>query len=215
MLNCDFHFQQGHFKQHIQLQMSESILGIVGASGSGKSTFLKNLAGLLQPQAGFIQLNERILFDAEQKIMLPTHQRRIALVFQQALLFPHLNVQQNLKYAEKLKNTPHTKFSYEHVVKLLELDTLILRKAHQLSGGEAQRVCLGRALLASPDLLLLDEPLTGLDPQLKQQILPFFDRIKHDLVLPMIYVTHHIEELESLNAKIFCMQAGQLIDQTL
>ena len=116
-----------------------------------------------------------------------------------------------MKYAEKLKNTSQIKFHYEQIIQLLELEKLIQRKAHQLSGGEAQRVCLGRALLSSPDLLLLDEPLTGLDIQLKQQILPFLKRIKDELNLPMIYVTHHIAELESLDAQILTMQAGQLV----
>ena len=211
MLNCNFHYQRGEFNLHIQLEMQQQILGVVGASGSGKTTFLKNLAGLLKPKSGSICLDQQYLFDSTQNLHLAPHQRHVALVFQQALLFPHLNVQQNLKYAEKLKNTSQIKFHYEQVIQLLELEKLIQRKAHQLSGGEAQRVCLGRALLSSPHLLLLDEPLTGLDIQLKQQILPFLKRIKDELNLPMIYVTHHIEELESLDAQILTMQAGQLV----
>ncbi len=138
------------------------------------------------------------------------HQRKIALIVQNALLFPHMNVQQNLCYAEKLAAKPERKFQFEEVVELLELSPLIYRKAHQLSGGEAQRVSIGRALLSSPNLLLLDEPLTGLDTNLKQQILPFLKRLKDELDLPMIYVTHHLEELEYLEAKTVQLNQGRL-----
>jgi ABC-type molybdate transport system, ATPase component len=139
------------------------------------------------------------------------HQRKIALVFQNALLFPHMNVQQNLCYAEKLVSRADRKFQFEDIVELLELKPLIYRRAHQLSGGEAQRVSIGRALLSSPNLLLLDEPLTGLDQQLKQQILPFLKRIKDELNLPMIYVTHHLEELAYLEAETVQLKKGILI----
>ncbi|TCB69198.1 ATP-binding cassette domain-containing protein [Acinetobacter sp. ANC 4216] len=210
MLKCDFLYQQGDFSLNVELEMQQQLLGIVGASGSGKSTLLKNIVGLLKPQQGCIQLNEQLLIDTRQNIHIPMYQRKIALIFQHALLFPHMNVQQNLHYAEKLVDKSERKFQFDDIVELLDLTTLIQRKAHQLSGGEAQRVSIGRALLSSPHLLLLDEPLTGLDRSLKQQILPFFKRIKEELDLPMIYVTHHPEELEYLEAETLQLSQGQL-----
>ncbi|WP_179993160.1 MULTISPECIES: ATP-binding cassette domain-containing protein [unclassified Acinetobacter] len=211
MLKCDFQYQQADFRLNIKLEMSQQLLGIVGASGSGKSTLLKNIVGLLKPDQGYIQFNQQDLTNIEKKINIPMHQRKIALVFQNALLFPHMNVQQNLCYAEKLISKADRKFQFEDIVELLELKPLIYRKAHQLSGGEAQRVSIGRALLSSPNLLLLDEPLTGLDQQLKQQILPFLKRIKDELNLPMIYVTHHLEELAYLEAETVLLKQGTLI----
>ena len=193
MLKCNFQYQHADFMLNIELEMQQQLLGIVGVSGCGKSTLLKNIVGLLKPTHGSIQFNQQILFDSQQKIHVPMHQRKIALIFQNALLFPHMNVQQNLCYAEKLIPQAERKFQFNEIIKLLELTHLCQRKAHQLSGGEAQRVSIGRALLSSPHLLLLDEPLTGLDQQLKQQILPFLQRIKDELNLPMIYVTHHLE----------------------
>ncbi|MEK5752883.1 MULTISPECIES: ATP-binding cassette domain-containing protein [Acinetobacter] len=211
MLKCDFQYQQADFELNIKLEISQQLLGIVGASGSGKSTLLKNIVGLLKPDQGYIQFNQQDLTNIEKQINIPMHQRKIALVFQNALLFPHLNVQQNLGYAEKLVSRADRKFQFEDIVELLELKPLIYRKAHQLSGGEAQRVSIGRALLSSPNLLLLDEPLTGLDQQLKQQILPFLKRIKDELNLPMIYVTHHLEELAYLEAETVLLKQGTLI----
>ena len=213
MLKCDFQYQHADFILNVELQMQQQLLGIVGASGSGKSTLLKNIVGLLQPQEGSIQFNNRILLDTQRQIHVPMHQRKIALIFQNALLFPHMNVQQNLSYAEKLVSKSERKFHFDEIVDLLELKPLIQRKAHQLSGGEAQRVSIGRALLSSPNLLLLDEPLTGLDNHLKQQILPFLKRMKQELNLPMIYVTHHMQELEYLQAEIVQLNQGQLYSQ--
>ena len=211
MLKCDFQYQQADFGLNIKLEISQQLLGIVGASGSGKSTLLKNIVGLLKPDQGYIQFNQQDLINTEKKINIPMHQRKIALVFQNALLFPHMNVQQNLCYAEKLVSRADRKFQFEDIVELLELKPLIYRRAHQLSGGEAQRVSIGRALLSSPNLLLLDEPLTGLDQQLKQQILPFLKRIKDELNLPMVYVTHHLEELAYLEAETVQLKQGILI----
>ena len=210
MLKCDFQYQHADFSLNVELEMQQSLLGIVGVSGSGKSTLLKNIVGLLKPDQGYIQFNQHILVDTRQNIHLPMHRRKIALIFQQALLFPHLNVKQNLCYAEKWLAPPERKFQFDDIVDLLDLNGLIQRKARQLSGGEAQRVSIGRALLSSPNLLLLDEPLTGLDVQLKQQILPFFKRMKDELNVPMIYVTHHLEELEYLEADTLQLNHGQL-----
>lgn len=210
MLKCDFQYQHADFILNIKLEMQQQLLGIVGISGSGKSTLLKNIVGLLQPTFGCIQFQQHALFDRQQNIYVPMYQRKIALIFQNALLFPHMNVQQNLCYAEKMSCKSERKFQFDEIVALLELKLLLQRKAHQLSGGEAQRVSIGRALLSSPNLLLLDEPLTGLDGQLKQQILPFFKRIKDELNLPMIYVTHHEQELAYLDAHILELDQGQL-----
>jgi molybdate transport system ATP-binding protein len=197
MLKCDFQYQHADFILNVELEVQQQLLGIVGASGSGKSTLLKSIVGLIQPQLGSIQFNNRILLDTTRKIHVPMHQRKIALIFQNALLFPHMNVQQNLSYAEKLVSKSERKFHFSDIVDLLE----------------SQRVSIGRALLSSPNLLLLDEPLTGLDSKLKQQILPFLKRMKQELNLPMIYVTHHMQELEYLQAEIVQLNQGQLYSQ--
>lgn len=208
MLHCDFQYQVSALNLHIQCRVDQSIVGIVGESGSGKSTLLKCLAGVLQPIHGSIQLHDRILFDAQSARNIPTYQRRIALIFQQALLFPHLNVLQNLKYAERVKQTNENQFEFEQVIALLELEKLLKRKSHQLSGGEAQRVSIGRALLSSPELLLLDEPLSGLHPDLRLELLSFLCVIHHEMRLPMLYVTHHPQELHTLNASILELKSG-------
>ena len=211
MLRCDFEYKAANFQLAIQLDMQHQLIGIVGASGSGKTTLLKNIVGLLQPTQGYIHFNDSIIVDTQQHIVIPMHQRKIALIFQQALLFPHMSVAQNLRYAEKFIPFYDRKFQFTQVIELLELKPLIQRKSHQLSGGEAQRVSIARALLSSPNLLLLDEPLTGLDQRLKQQILPFLKMLKQETTLPMIYVTHHIEELEYLDAHVLTLEQGSLI----
>lgn len=214
MLKCSFQYHRDQFDLEVEFEMQQQIVGVIGASGVGKSTFLKNIVGLFHPNRGHIQLNQRDLFNASSNITIPMHQREIALIFQNPLLFPHMTVLQNLSYAQKMqkhkKRNIEREFKLESVIQLLEIDKLLARQSHQLSGGESQRVSIGRALLSSPKLLLLDEPLSGLDTALKNQILPFLKKVNQQYQIPMIYVTHHLDELNRLNAQVYEMKKGVL-----
>ncbi|MFZ9642458.1 MAG: ATP-binding cassette domain-containing protein [Candidatus Methylopumilus sp.] len=202
-LEIDVRFQRGDFKLNFKEHFSDPVTGLFGASGVGKSTLLGLLAGFLKPDQGHIKLEGVALFDSSQLINLPPHQRRIATVFQDGRLFPHLSVQDNLLYGFKLCTAANRRIDFANVVELLEIEDLTAKRAHALSGGEAQRVALGRALLMSPQLLLLDEPLSSLDARLKQQILPFLKRIKDEIKIPMVYVSHDSEEMNYLADKVY------------
>lgn len=210
MLDLDFSFQRDHFCLQVCAKIDAPIAGILGASGSGKSTLLAVIAGLLKPQHGQIELDKRSVFDAKTNVWIPPHQRRIGLVFQDGQLLPHLSVRKNLLYGYNNIAPEQRHFELLEVVKLLEIEHLLERKATALSGGEKQRVALGRAVLYSPSLLLLDEPLSSLDERLKNQILPFFLRIKTECKIPMIYVTHSPREIEFLTDTHLTMSEGQL-----
>ena len=210
MLDMYFHFSRGDFRLQINAKLESPITGILGASGSGKSTFLSTIAGLLKPQQGCIKLNEQPLFDTKNNIWIPPHKRRIGLVFQDGQLLPHLSVRNNLLYGFRNIEERERQFSLEDIVSLLEIKPLLERKATDLSGGEKQRVALGRAILYSPRLLLLDEPLSSLDERLKNHILPFFLRIQSECKIPMIYVTHSPRELDFLTDQQWIMDAGKL-----
>lgn len=211
MLDLDFSFSRGDFCLQVCTRIENNITGILGASGSGKSTCLAVIAGLLKPQTGHIALDGRTLFDAKNKHWVPPHKRRIGLVFQDGQLLPHLSVHNNLLYGYRNIAAEHRHFELKEVVKLLEIEHLLDRKATALSGGEKQRVALGRAVLYSPSLLLLDEPLSSLDERLKKQILPFFLRIKTECKIPMIYVTHSPAEIEFLTETQLTMSEGRLV----
>lgn len=210
MLELDLRFARDEFSLQITQQFSAPITGVLGASGSGKSTLLALVAGLLKPQQGHILLNGKSLCDTRARTWVPPHQRHIGLVFQDGQLLPHLSVRQNLLYGFNNLAPAQRRFSLAAIIELLEIGPLLERKPAQLSGGEKQRVALGRAVLYSPELLLLDEPLSALDERLKQQILPFFLRIYDECKIPMLYVTHALSELEFLESQRFIMQAGRL-----
>lgn len=205
------HFQRDEFSLAVKQQFFAPITGILGASGSGKSTLLALIAGLLKPQQGNIVLNGKMLCDTNSRHWIPPHQRHIGLVFQDGQLLPHLSVRNNLLYGYKNIAPEQRRFSLDAVVDLLEIGPLLERKPAHLSGGEKQRVALGRAVLYSPELLLLDEPLSALDERLKQQILPFFLRIYDECKIPMIYVTHAFSELEFLTSQRFIVRDGSLL----
>lgn len=211
MLDIQLTYQRAHFTLAIDAQFSEGVTGILGPSGCGKSTLLALIAGLLNPQQGRIVLNKKTLVDTQAAINIPCHARRVGLVFQDGQLFPHFTVQKNLTYGWKGLTPEQRHFSLEQIVQLLELDKLLQRLPKDLSGGEQQRVALGRAILYSPDLLLLDEPLSALDARLKSQIIQFLQRIKTELAIPMLYVTHDERELVQLADSQWVIDEGQLI----
>ncbi len=209
MLDCQFHSVQHGFELDVSLQSTAAMLGITGDSGVGKTTFLKHILGIYSPQHGHIRLQNHTLFDASSQQNIACRKRRIAMIFQRPCLFPHLNVMQNLHYAQRWLK-PQGIMQSAEVIEVLQLSALLKRSVHQLSGGEAQRVSIGRALLAEPQLLLLDEPLTGLHAELRAQCLYYLKLIQQQWNIPMIYVTHHLEELEQLNAVVIAMHHGCL-----
>jgi molybdate transport system ATP-binding protein len=213
-LALHFKSQQGSFKFDVALSLPASgTLAIYGPSGAGKSTLLNMIAGIITPNDGHLSLGKEVLFDHQKRINTPIHQRHIGLVFQDSRLFPHLNVEDNLRYGYSLLAAAGRRLSFSQIVNLLELAPLLTQKPHQLSGGEKQRVALGRALLTSPRLLLMDEPLASLDTRLKQHILPFLRRVKDELNMPMIYVSHAIDEILYLTSEIAMIEQGRLIAQ--
>lgn len=193
--------------------MEQPVSGLFGPSGCGKSTLLRAIAGLIRPQTGHIHLDGVALFDARQRIDLPPHRRRVGLVFQDSQLFPHLTVERNLLYGFKLLPPGERRFTLPQIVELLDIGPLLRRKPRYLSGGERQRVALGRTLLAAPRLLLLDEPLAALDEGCKQQILLFLRRVRDELRLPMLYVSHAINEILALTPHLAVMDHGRILAQ--
>ncbi|WP_303720885.1 ATP-binding cassette domain-containing protein, partial [Malonomonas rubra] len=192
ILNVELMKTFGRFNFAAGFQVEGERIGIFGPSGSGKSTLGNLLAGLLTADAGSIHLNNRCLFDSISRINLSAEKRRIAVVFQHAHLFPHLNVQRNLLYGFRRTTADRRKLKLEEVAAALDIGRLLDRNVGQLSGGEKQRVALGRALLACPDLLILDEPLSALDKNLKEQIIPYLRKTLRRFDIPYLYISHSL-----------------------
>lgn len=211
MIDIDLIRIQGNFELHAKCMITEPVVGLFGPSGAGKSTLLGLIAGLIKPDAGHLILDGELLFNDKRGINVPLHQRRIGVVFQDSRLFPHLNVRNNLEYGFNLLTAKDRHLGFNQIVELLEIGKLLTQKPHQLSGGEKQRVALGRALLTSPRLLLLDEPLASLDVRLKHQILPFLRRVKDEINIPMLYVSHAIDEILYLTSHIAMIDKGEIL----
>lgn len=211
-LQIDIQLKRNGFNLIFKGKIQKGITGLFGPSGAGKTTLLHCIAGLTQPDAGRIVLNETVLYDSISHHHLPSRKRRIGLVFQDHLLFPHISVAGNLAYGQ---NGPR-KERKRHLCKiaeLLKITHLLNRNVTLLSGGEKQRVALGRAILSSPQLLLLDEPFTGLDQELKQQLIPYLKKLYETTRIPMIVVSHSAEEMSQLVEELFFIENGKMYAQ--
>lgn len=206
-LSVDLHHELGDFTLDVTLTAPKGVTGIIGPSGAGKSMLLKMIAGLERPQRGNIFLDDGILTDTWAKVFIAPERRRIGYVFQDALLFPHLSVAENLDYGTKRRGATGI-VSRDDVIAMLGLEHLITRRPHHLSGGEAQRVAIGRALLSNPQLLLMDEPLSSLDPRRRKGVMPFIETLHQNLDLPIVYVSHNIEEITRLADRVVVIHGG-------
>jgi molybdate transport system ATP-binding protein len=214
-LRLDFELNLDGFVLNAQMNAGAGTTVLFGHSGSGKTSLINAVAGISTPQSGRIVLGDRVLFDAARKINVPMHQRRIGYVFQDARLFPHLSVSQNLDFAERYAKEPPKPHEREQLIEILGIGPLLARRPAALSGGEKQRVALGRALLSKPELLLLDEPLAALDQARKQEILPYFEKLRAQNGLAMIYVTHDMSEIVRLADHLVVLRDGQCVAQGL
>lgn len=183
---------------------------LFGPSGSGKTTLVNAVAGLLRPDAGRIAADDWVLVDTEARRFLPPHKRRLGYVFQEGRLFPHLTVRQNLLYGRWFAPRDEQEADFDHVVDLLGVSHLLSRRPGALSGGEKQRVAIGRALLASPRLILADEPLAALDEARKAEILPYFERLRDEITVPILYVSHSSAEVARLATTVVALKAGRV-----
>ena len=200
------------FQLSVGLDLPTSgITVLFGPSGSGKTTLLRCLAGLERAPDGFMQFGNDVWQDEAKGVCLPLYARPIGYVFQEPRLFPHYSVRSNLLYGYKRIPAEGRRISIEQVVTILGIGHLLERRTHKLSGGEQQRVAIGRALLTSPKLLLMDEPLTSLDIQRKQEILPFIYRLHEELHIPVMYVSHAISEILQLADRVVLLKQGKLV----
>jgi molybdate transport system ATP-binding protein len=199
------------FVLQVEVELTGQVTAIFGPSGAGKTSLLDLIAGLRKPRSAFIQLEQRVLTDTSRRLAVPPRTRQIGYVPQDLALFPHLPVRKNLLYGCKAPAPRDGLFSYEHVAAVLEIGPLAGRSVKELSGGEQQRVALARALLTSPKLLLLDEPLAGLDAALKAKIIPYLARVRDEFQVPMLYVSHDRQEIQALCDEVVELERGRVL----
>ncbi|RMF60680.1 MAG: molybdenum ABC transporter ATP-binding protein [Calditrichaeota bacterium] len=200
-----------NFKLDLDLHLRPAFTALFGPSGSGKTTTLNLIAGLTRPDEGEVTLNERVLFSSDREIDLPPRQRAIGYIFQEGRLFPHLSVRKNLEFGYRNVAASQRKFELEEVAELTGIGRLLDRMPMGLSGGERQRVALARALLASPDYLLLDEPLAALDLQTRLAFLQFLRQLHEKLALPMLYVSHDLSSVLNFAEDVVLLQSGRCL----
>lgn len=205
MLEIAITHQQGDFTLSVDINAPGGVTALFGRSGAGKTTIVNAIAGLMRPDKGRIVVNGQVLCDTERGIWLPPHKRRIGYVFQDARLFPHMSVRQNLRYGGA--------HDFDRLVDVLGLADLLDRRPAGLSGGEKQRVALGRALTRKPDVLLMDEPLAALDGPRKAEVLPYIAQVGSEAGVPIVYVTHAMAEVVQLADRIVVMDQGKVARQ--
>jgi molybdate transport system ATP-binding protein len=209
-LAVDITRRQGEFMLEARFATHRRVVALFGPSGAGKSTVVHAVAGLVRPDTGSIRIGGSVLFDAAAGIDVPAHRRRIGYVFQDARLFPHLSVRSNLFYGHRLTPAAERTADPDAVIAMLGIGGLLDRRPDTLSGGERQRVAIGRALLASPRILLMDEPLASLDAARKAEILPWLERLRDESAVPILYVSHSLEEVNRLAEEVVAMDAGRV-----
>lgn len=211
MIDVNVQLDRGAFALHAAFTADRGITAIFGPSGSGKSTLLALVAGLLRPTTGRIAVNGRVLVDTAQTIWIPKHKRRVGIVFQDAQLFPHMTISQNLNFGRWFASADKLMVSRDVVIEILGIAHLMARRPPSLSGGERQRVALARALLSGPEILLLDEPLASLDARRREEILPLIERMRDEFDIPMLYVTHDLGEVKRLAARVVVIEGGRVV----
>ncbi|MGD9950176.1 MAG: molybdenum ABC transporter ATP-binding protein [Desulfobulbus sp.] len=200
--------KQGDFFFDAQFCLNGNRIGLFGPSGSGKSTLMYLLAGLRRPDSGHIRLDETVLFDSAAKINLPPDKRRVGVVFQHAHLFPHMSVRRNLFYGWKRISEQERQVDADTIIEVLNLSHLLDRGVNLLSGGERQRVALGRTVLTCPRLILMDEPLTGLDEELKFHIIPYLGKVFSQFNIPLLFISHSLVEMRLMTEQVLLVENG-------
>jgi molybdate transport system ATP-binding protein len=210
LLNIDVRGRAGDFDIDANIQAGPGITALFGRSGAGKSTLINMVAGLVTPLSGVIEVAGETLFDSSKNIDLKPEHRGVGYVFQDARLFPHMIVASNLGYGMKRLPSALHAATFDRVVELLDLTALLTRRPSTLSGGEKQRVAIARALLSNPRVLLMDEPLSSLDAQRKSEVLPYIERLSTDFALPVLYVSHAVDEVVRLADTLVLVDHGHI-----
>lgn len=213
MIRFSCQLSRPRFSLEADFNAPRGCVALFGPSGSGKTTIARLIAGLERPDRGAISVGERILVDTDAGIWTPVHKRRVGLVFQEGQLLPHLSVRQNLEYGGFFAPRDAEAVEFDAVVDILGIGHLLHARPATLSGGERQRVAIGRALRAAPHLLVMDEPLASLDSGRKLEILPFIERLRDELALPIVYVSHALDEVARLATTVVRMQDGRVVGQ--
>jgi len=209
----DINIEKKYKNFHINIKYTcedIDITALSGRSGAGKTSVINMISGLCKPDKGHIIINNKCVYNSSKKINIPPEKRRFGYVFQEARLFPHMSVMSNLTYGMKLVPAKKRYINIDHVIDLLDLAKVLNRRPAKLSGGEKQRVAIGRALLTSPYLLLMDEPLASLDQSRKHEVLPFIKKLSTELSIPVLYVSHNMEEISAIAKKILVLIQGAL-----